>query len=58
MTKKIAKKFIRLIGKFQNFQKEMRQSELDAYISVRNPKHTGDVERMMREFEARSRLGF
>lgn len=46
-----------MVNWFHSFQKEMRQTEVEAYISSR-AKHPGDVDRLMREFEARSRLGF
>jgi hypothetical protein len=58
MLKYISKKFTRLIGKMQTFQKDMHQVEIEAYIKSRNPKNAADIDRLLREYEARSRMTF
>lgn len=55
MFKWLASKFMSLVSFFESFRKEMYQVELEAYISSR-ARHTGDVDRLIREFESRSRL--
>jgi hypothetical protein len=55
-------KLIRLYTKLTNFisvfRKDMYQVQLDSYISSRHPKNPGDVERLAREYEAKSRLNW
>lgn len=45
-----------IISWLQDFNKDMHQVELEAYVCSRNPKHPADIDRLVREFETRSRL--
>jgi len=45
-----------IISWLQDFNKDMHQVQLEAYVCSRNPKHPADIDRLVREFETRSRL--
>lgn len=47
--------FAGILSSLDKFRKDMHQVELEAFIATR-AKHAGDVDRLVREFEARSRM--
>ena len=55
-------RLIKLYNKLTNaiklYRKDMLQSQIESYVVSRHPKNPGDVERLVREYEAKSRLNW
>ena len=55
---KIYKLYRKLTNAVRLYRKDMIQSQIEAYVVSRHPKNPGDVERLVREYEAKSRLNW